>query len=170
MLYAYRFSGILFKICIFLISETICGDKCLGEKGNSLWCQCGSQNLNAAELQLEFQNMYCCSTTPCRSTNENVHCPNGNFQSLTEPCNMTCPIARFTSTIALSTENCADKDQCFDAKDKHHFINKVCSQTANFMGENFTKYCGTLNAEICKNTVTTNNKFSQCIVSGSNTL
>ena len=83
---------------------------------------------------------------------------------------MTCPIAIRTSTIALSTENCPDKDQCFDAKDKHHFFNKVCSQTANLMGENFTKYCGTQNAEICKNNVTTKNKFSQCIVSGSTSL
>ena len=156
------------KSTFFLFSESICGDKCLSENGNSIYCQCGSQNLQAAELQ--NQNMYCCSTTPCNNTNENVHCPNGNFQSWTEPCNRTCPIARFTSTIALSTENCADKDQCFDAKDKHHFFNNVCSQTANFMGENFTKYCGTENAEICKNNVTTKNKFSQCIVSGSASL
>ena len=155
------FSGILFKICIFLISDDICGDKCLGENGNSLSCQCGSQNLQGADLQ--NKNMYCCSTTPCNSTNENINCPNGNFQSWTEPCNMTCPIARRTSTIALSTDNCPDKGHCFDAKDKHHRFNKLCSQS----GENFTKYCGTENAEICNNNVTTKNEFTQCIVSGS---
>lgn len=83
---------------------------------------------------------------------------------------MTCPIARITSTIALSTENCPDKGKCFDAKDKHHAFNKVCIQTANLSGENFTKYCGTANEEICMNNVTTKNKFSQCIVSGSTSM
>ena len=151
-----------------MISAKICGDKCLNENGNSLRCQCGSKNLQQADL--ENQNMYCCSTTPCNSTNENINCPNGNFQSFTEPCNMTCPIARRTSSIALSTDNCPDKGKCFDAKDKHHAFNKVCIQTANLSGENFTKYCGTANAEICKSNVTTKNEFTQCIVSGSTSL
>ena len=163
-MYALIFSGILFKICTFLISERICGDKCLGEDGNSILCQCGSQNLQQTEL--ENQYLYCCSTTPCNSTNENVHCPNGNFQSFTEPCNMTCPIASISNTIALSTDICPD-DQCFDAKDKHHRFNKVCIQTAK-SGEDFVKYCGTQTAEICKKNVTTKNEYSQCIVSGSN--
>jgi hypothetical protein len=106
------------------------------------------------------------STTSCNSTNENVYCPNGNFQSFTEPCNRKyCPIARRMSSIALSTDNCPSKCQCFDARDKNHLFNKVCIQTANFIGEDFSKYCDE-NAEICKKYVTTKNKFSQCIVSG----
>ena len=164
----YKYFQEFYSKVHFMISERICGDKCLGENGNSLLCQCGSQKLQHAELQI--QKLYCCSTAPCNSTTENVHCPNGNFQSFTEPCNMTCPIARFTSTIALSTEKCTDKGQCFDAKDKHHKFNKMCIQTANLSGEDFAKYCGTENVEICKNDVTTINKFSQCIVSGSNDL
>ena len=80
---------------------------------------------------------------------------------------MTCPIARATSSIALSTEKCPNKGQCFDPKDKHHRFNKVCIQTANFTGDNFVKYCGTQNTEICKKNVTTKNEFTQCIVSGS---
>ena len=99
-----------------------------------------------------------------------MHCPNGNFQSFTESCNMTCPITRFFNSIALSTEKCPDKGQCFDAKDKYYSFNKVCIQTANLTGEDFAKYCGTENVEICKDDVTTKNKFSQCIVSGSNDL
>ena len=83
---------------------------------------------------------------------------------------MTCPISKTTSTIALSTEKCPDKGQCFDAKNKHHRFNKVCIQTANFTGEDFVKYCGTQNTEICENNVTTKNEFKQCIVSGSNTM
>ena len=156
------------KSAFFLISDWICGDKCLSENGNSLGCQCGSKKLEHAELQI--QNMYCCSTTPCNSTNENVYCLDGNFKSFTEPCNMNCPIARRTSSIALSTENCPDKGQCFDVKDKHHFFNRVCIQTANLSGENFTKYCDDTNAEICNNNVTTKNEFTQFIVSGSTSL
>ena len=124
--------------------------------------------MQAAEL--ENQYLYCCNTTPCNRPNENVHCPNGNFQSFTEPCNMTCPITSFISSIALSTEKCPDKGQCFDAKDKHHYFNKVCIQTANFTGDNFAKYCDNTNAEICKKNVTTKNEFNQCIVSGSTSL
>ena len=84
---------------------------------------------------------------------------------------MTCPIARITSSIAISTEKCPDKGQCFDAKDKRHYFNKVCIQTgANLAGENFVKYCGTQNTVICKKNVTTKNEFTQCIVSGSNSV
>ena len=162
------FQVFLSKIFTFLISGRICGDKCLGEDGNSLWCQCGSQNLH--EVELVYQYLYCCSTTPCNSTTENVHCPNGNFQSFTEPCNMTCPIGRFISSIALSTEKCTDKGQCSDAKDKHHRFNKVCIQTKNLTQEDFVNYCGTENTEICKMNVSTKNEYSQCIVSGLNSL
>ena len=81
---------------------------------------------------------------------------------------MTCPIAKLISSIALSTDTCPDKGQCFDAKDKHQVFNKVCIQTANLTGEDFVKYCGTEITEICKKNVTTKNEFSQCIVSGSN--
>ena len=113
--------------------------------------------------------MYCCSTTSCNSTNEKVDCPDGKFQSFTEPCNGTCPIARRFGTISLSSENCSDKEQCFDAKDKHHYFNKVCIQTANLFGEDFAKYC-TENAKICNNNVNTKNEFTQCIVAGSTSL
>ena len=96
-----------------------------------------------------------------------MHCPNGNFQSWTEPCNRTYPIARLSSTIALSTDNCPNKDQCFDAKDKHHHFNKVCIQTANLTGDDFAKYCDDTYAKICNNNVNTKNEFTQCIVAGS---
>ena len=166
------FSGILLKIGTFLISEHICGDKCLGQYGNDHFCICGSQNLQFDDLQ--NQNIYCCSDK-CLSQysqygDKNVNCPNGNFHSFTEPCNMTCPIAKVTSSIALSTEKCPNKGQCFDARDKRQIFNEVCIHTAKLSGEDFAKYCGTVQAEICKNNVTTKNKFSQCIVSGSNNL
>ena len=119
---------------------------------------------------LQNQNMYCCNPTPCYSLYEYVHCPNGNFQSLPGLCNMTCPIAKTTSSIALSTYNCSDKGHCFDAKDKHHLFNKVCLQTVNISEDNFTRYCGTRNAEICNKNVTTKNEFSQCIVTASTSL
>ena len=100
-----------------------------------------------------------------RPASHNANCPNGNFLSITEPCNMTCPIAKQTSRIAISSEKCPDKGQCFHAKDEHHLFNTVCTGPENLSGDIFTKYCATKNAKICKNYVTTKNKFSQCFVS-----
>ena len=152
--------------CTFLISGGICGDKCLAIPGSPIICQCGSEKFN------NLDELYCCSTGPCNITNENehIHCPNGNVLSYNEPCNKTCPIANSTSTIALSTEKCPYKSQCFYAKNHNNnkYYNKVCIQTAKLSGENFTKYCGNRNPEICKNNVTTKNEFSQCILPGSN--
>ena len=149
------------QYCTFLISGGICGDKCLAIPGSPIYCQCGSQNFHNLEKH------YCCSTGPCNITKEHINCPNGIKKDHNEPCNKTCPIAKSTSTVALSTEKCPDKGQCFYDKYKQGFI-KVCIQTAKLSGGNFTKYCGTKNPEICKNNVTTKNEFSQCILPGSN--
>ena len=97
-----------------------------------------------------------------------MKCSNGKIQSQNDPCGDTCPVAKSTSTIALSIDSCPDEKQCFDGKDEYSKFNHVCSKTIpeNLSGQEYAKrYCDETYGKICADdnlVYKSNSNFKQC--------
>ena len=135
-----------------------------------IFCQCGDQKKQSVEMT--WKKIYCCSNDNCTiSNNGTITCKSGKFQSLDFPCQSTCTTSlNFNTVISISTETCANEENCFEPKDKEHYFSEVCNKDENLNGRNYSDYYCGQNSEICKNNVKSKYDFKQCYATGSGDL
>ena len=77
-----------FKLFTTLISEDICGNKCMD--GHRI-CTCGNTNYSIHEMRT--QRLYCCNTSPCETIDKYIVCKTGVIKNVDEKCENECPLS-----------------------------------------------------------------------------